>query len=121
MTIAPDMSWTQAEAIELCRLLEDVAPSYGAHVALTGGTLYKRGNRRDVDIMFYRIRQKETVDETGLLKRLVDNGFSLRGRYGWVQKATYKGKDVDLFFPNTEVPEYVPGSRVSSDPDGHGY
>lgn len=108
------MNWTQAEAIKLCVLLEDVAPSYGAHVALTGGCLYKTGGRRDVDIMFYRIRQKK-VDEDGLLKRLVANGFSLRGRYGWVQKAVYKGKNVDLFFPNTEVAEHVPGKRGNND------
>lgn len=27
--------WTQKEAIKFCTVLEDIAPNYGAHVALT--------------------------------------------------------------------------------------
>lgn len=51
------MSWTQEEAIQLCRLLEALAPTFGCHVALTGGCLYKDGERKDCDILLYRIRQ----------------------------------------------------------------
>lgn len=37
------MSWTTHEALALCRLIEEFAPLYDCHVALTGGTLYKNG------------------------------------------------------------------------------
>lgn len=40
--------WTQAEAIALCRKIEDVCPAFGCHVALTGGVLYKLGERKDL-------------------------------------------------------------------------
>jgi hypothetical protein len=64
--------------------------------------------------MFYRIRQ-ETVDEAALLTHLVQfMGFKLGPRLGWVQKATLDGKKVDLFFPNYEGTEYVPGSHAAT-------
>lgn len=111
--------WYQHEAIALCKRLEEIAPQFGAHVALTGGCLYKDGARADCDIMFYRIRQEE-VDEAELLQHLVKfEGFSLRGRYGWVQKAVYKGKSVDLFFPNFTGAEYVPTGNTGRVPGQH--
>ncbi len=45
-----DDVWTQEEAIELCRIIEDICPQAGCHVALTGGCLYKDGERKDLDI-----------------------------------------------------------------------
>lgn len=39
--------WTQKEAIELCVKIEAICPKYGCHVALTGGLLYKEGERKD--------------------------------------------------------------------------
>jgi hypothetical protein len=98
------MSWTQADAVALCRELETIAPLYDAHVALTGGCLYKDGPRRDADIMFYSIRQAENgVQEEALLNAIhALPGFEILKRYGWVVKAKYHGKPLDLFFP-----EYV--------------
>lgn len=91
--------WTQQEAIELCKKIEDVCPPYGCHVALTGGLLYKPGPRKDADIMFYRIRQVDEIDVKGLGKALQKLGFKMARVHGWVRKATYQGKDVDFFFP----------------------
>lgn len=92
------MSWTREEAVELCTAIEAVAPEFGAHVALTGGLLYKTGERKDADIMFYRIRQS-SIDESGLFEALQGLGIELTERFGWVQKAVFRGKNIDFFFP----------------------
>jgi len=63
------------EATLICRLIESIAPNYGCHVALTGGTLYKSGDRKDVDILFYRIRQVDKIDYDGLFKGLEEIGI----------------------------------------------
>lgn len=83
-------------------MIEDVAPLYGCHVALTGGTLYKHGPRKDVDIMFYRIRQVEQIDEAGLFGALGRLGVLRTTDHGWLTKATYLDLPVDLFFPESE-------------------
>ena len=59
-------TWTQPEAIALCKDLEAFAPEYGCHVALTGGLLYKDGPRKDVDIVLYRVRQVSEIDMAGM-------------------------------------------------------
>lgn len=95
-------NWTQDAAVYFAIALEDIAPDYGAHVALTGGCLYKQGIRKDVDILFYRVRQVDEIDEPGLLAAITKiMGVTMRERFGWVQKATYKGKHVDFFFPES--------------------
>lgn len=96
-----DNYWTQAEAIAACILVEAIAPRFGAHVALTGGTLYNVGRRKDCDILFYRIRQVVEIDEPGLLAALIKAGMEMVERKGWVQKAMWQGKNVDLFFPES--------------------
>jgi len=100
--------WTQDEAIELCRLIEQISPEAGCHVALTGGCLYKDGERKDVDILFYSIRQTDGIDETKpqLLELLPSiPGLKIINDHGWCCKATYHGKSVDLFFPETPFGE----------------
>lgn len=105
--VSPDKTpWTLEDAVALCRLIEGIAPQYGCHVALTGGTLYKDGMRKDVDILFYRIRQVEAIDREGLLVGLSQIGLRMTSRHGWVQKALYLGKPIDLFFPH-----HVDGER----------
>lgn len=97
----PTLPWTLDDAVALCRDIEKIAPTYGAHVALTGGTLYKDGARKDVDLLFYRIRQVKEIDRTGLLFALEDKlGITMAKRHGWVQKALYQGKPIDFFFPD---------------------
>lgn len=96
---APKPTWTQTEAIELCKLLEMVAPNYGAHVALTGGLLYKEGPRKDCDVLLYRIRERPEIDFTGLFFALEMLGFEIGEDFGWCKKLTYQGKSIDLFDP----------------------
>jgi hypothetical protein len=96
--------WTQEEAIELCKIIEDICPRAGCHVALTGGCLYKDGERKDLDILFYSIRQTNGVEETKpqLLALLPSiSQFKIVRDFGWCCKATYKGKSIDMFFPET--------------------
>jgi hypothetical protein len=91
--------WTQTQAIDLCRAIEAVAPRYGCHVALTGGTLYHFGERKDADILFYRIRQVYEIDVDGLMDALREIGIEPGQDFGWCYKATYKGRAIDFFFP----------------------
>jgi hypothetical protein len=105
------VSWTQNKAIQLCVLLEQIAPKFGAHVALTGGNLYKTGVRKDVDVLFYRIRQCAQIDLDGLWAALADVGFEKQSGFGWCYKATYLGsKKVDCFFP--EAPRDADGNEI---------
>lgn len=101
--------WAQADAIALAVKVNRHLPGdANCHVALTGGCLYKEGRRKDCDLLFYRVRQVDQLNKTLLGEMLEDIGFSLGTDHGWVWKATYAGKDVDLFFPDHETGEYVP-------------
>lgn len=91
--------WTQAEAIDLASIFEQFAPNYGCHVALTGGCLYKRGERKDCDLVFYRIRQVEEINIGGLFDALAKHGVELVGDYGFCKKCTWMGRTLDLLFP----------------------
>jgi hypothetical protein len=100
------MNWTQADAIELCRKIEAICPPFGCHVALTGGTLYKDGPRKDLDVLFYRIRQRETIDTGGLFEALRLIGVERFKGFGWCHKATFQGRNIDMFFPENQDGEY---------------
>jgi hypothetical protein len=104
------MSITQAEAIQLCAMIEQHAPKFGCHVALTGGTLYKMGPRKDVDILFYRIRQVDKIDYVGLFRMLWGEfGIIVINPCGWVIKAHMANPsvDIDFFFPeDKDAPGY---------------
>lgn len=94
------MNATTIDAIKLAHLVESIAPTYGAHVALTGGCLYKHGHRKDIDLLFYRIRQVREIDFEGLFAALEDLiGLEVTSRHGFVTKATWEGFSVDLLHP----------------------
>ena len=95
-----DFNWSQREAIDMVKKIEAICPQYGCHVALTGGLLYKDGPRKDCDILFYRIRQVGEIDEDGLWNTLENSlGFVKMDTFGWLTKALYNLKKVDVFFP----------------------
>lgn len=94
--------WVQSEAIRLCRTLEEIAPKFGAHIALTGGCLYKDGMRKDCDIIVYRIRQVNEIDRVGLFAAFETVGIKVDNDYGFCVKAHYGQWSVDLLFPNHE-------------------
>ena len=92
--------WTHAEAVTLCRLVETVAPKYGLHTALTGGTLYKDGERKDCDILMYRRRSEVFTDWDGFKAAAEKLGITWDRDYGWCKKAIFNGKPVDFFDPD---------------------
>lgn len=109
--------WSQSEAVALCRRLSDIAPSFGAHVALTGGTLYKEGYRKDVDVLFYRIRQVDRIDVDGLLDAIAKEAdVHTIFDYDFVVKTLYGNgyrKPVDIFFPERDYEKY-PAADIGS-------
>lgn len=99
--------WTQEQAVRLCRQIEAVCPPFGCHVALTGGTLYKDGPRKDLDLLFYRIRQEPEIDIDGLFEALAEIGIERLRGFGWCYKAKFGGKNIDCFFPEEQGGEYA--------------
>lgn len=91
--------WTQKQAVEFCRTIEDFAPRYGCHVALTGGTLYREGERKDADLILYRIRQIPKIDVDGLVSALQSIGVEFHQTVGWCFKATFEDRSIDFLFP----------------------
>ena len=102
--------WDLKTASILCREIENICPSYGCHVALTGGTLYKDGIRKDLDLLFYRIRQVEEIDWIGLFQALRDMGFTDFKKFGWVTKCKYNNLDIDIFNPEFDGIDVGTGS-----------
>ena len=100
--------WTQAEAIDLCVKVEAICPKFGCHVALTGGLLYKQGERKDCDLLFYRIRQVEQIDFDWLWDALNEIGLEMVSGFGWCYKGKYCGRSVDMFSPEEQGGEYNP-------------
>lgn len=96
------MNWNQADAIQLCKDIEAICPKFGCHVALTGGLLYKDGERKDCDILFYRIRQIRQIDFDGLWQALEKIGFVKVSGFGWCYKAEYCGRKIDCFSPEEQ-------------------
>lgn len=103
------MSWTLGEAVILIRDIERICPAFGCHVALTGGVLYKNGERKDLDILIYRIRQRDKIDVEGLFKAL-DEQLRIKkvSGFGWCFKLTRDGKRIDLFDPEESDGEEYP-------------
>lgn len=95
--------WTQAEAIKLARRVEELAPMYGCHVALTGGCLYKDGQRKDLDLLFYP-NNNEWPNIEALFESLERNlNIKLADKRPlseehWFYKADFHGRTIDCFF-----------------------
>ena len=96
------MNWTQQQAIELAVMVEAVCPKFGCHVALTGGCLYKVGERKDLDLLFYRVRQHPKIEKVDLFLALQEIGLKELSGWGWCHKAEYEGKKIDCFFPEED-------------------
>ncbi len=102
-------SWDLESAVHLCKEIESLAPNFGCHVALTGGCLYKEGGRKDVDLLFYRIRQVDKVDIEGLFQCLwTCLDIKKISGFGWCYKATCHGRGIDCFFPEEQGGLYCP-------------
>lgn len=100
----------QQKGIELCQVLHKELKAYGYFPALTGGLLYKEGNRKDIDIVIYRHRQNvsdfEMHDIESVLLKL---GFTDIQYFGFATKSKWQGVRVDLFNPEAREDEQVYG------------
>jgi len=97
---AGEKFWTMGEALNICTMLESLAPKFGCHVALTGGLLYKQGPRKDLDIVLYRIRQVNAIDFGGFQKALAGIGWEFEPTTsGWLHRAWFLGRRVEFLFP----------------------
>ena len=97
---------TQQDGVLLCQLLHEKLEPLGYFPALTGGLLYKEGNRKDIDIVIYRHRQKiESFEIIDITKALSEVGVKVNGYHGFVTKAEWKGFIVDIFNPETNDTE----------------
>jgi hypothetical protein len=101
-------------AITICREVEAGCSKFGCHVALTGGTLYKDGDRKDLDILFYRIRQVKEIDYDGLFSYLVSIGFKKPVGFGWIFKSNFSGIPIDIFFPEEKSGEVYGEDSLNS-------
>lgn len=100
------------EAVYQCVQLEQHSPRFGLHVALTGGCLYKEGDRKDCDVVLYRIRQIETPDLEGFFFELEKLGWTWGKSHGWVQKmVSPSGQNFDFFYPERTPEEDEEGYR----------
>lgn len=91
--------WVGKEAVDLATAVEAVCTEAGCHVALTGGSLYKGGFRKDCDLLFYRIRQVPAINLEKLWENLAGIGLVKLSGWGWCYKGKYGDKNVDMFFP----------------------
>lgn len=102
--------WTHEKAFSVARDIESKAPLYGYHVGLTGGLLYKDGNRKDADFILYEVR-KADPDKDALLKQL-NHHFGireLRRVSDWLSKMeTAEGYPMDFLFPDAEHEDDYP-------------
>ena len=106
-------TWNLADALVLVRKIELIAPAAGCHVALTGGVLYKDGARKDLDLLFYRIRQVKEIDMEKLWQLLELVDVHKVAGLGWCYKAKYvtsdpEPKNIDILFPEEQAGDYDP-------------
>jgi hypothetical protein len=87
---------------ELCKILyKNLGGNF--FPALTGGVLYKEGERKDIDIVIYRHRQNTASFEmVEIESKLTASGLTDLKYFGFVTKAKWNGENIDLFNPETD-------------------
>ena len=99
------------DGLELCAILREILSPLHLYPALTGGLLYKRGRRKDIDIVIYRNRQEVDGFEIDSLHEILsESAINITGFHGFVTKAKWKGFTVDLFNPETNTSEIPYGN-----------
>ena len=88
-------------AISLCKDLYDVLSPEGYFVALTGGTLYKEGERKDIDLIIYRHRVNALFEINELEPLLEKVGLHDFRYFGFVTKCKWGNTEVDILHPET--------------------
>lgn len=96
------------EAVKIARHFEAVFVDYGIHVALTGSTLYKGWSEKDMDLVLFPHKTKETglIDKVAVIlafQRLDIKQWELRDHHDYgdektVIKCQFDGVTVDLIW-----------------------
>lgn len=95
------------QAIELSKVIKD-ALGGKYFPALTGGALYKEGERKDIDFVIYRHRENPVMDMIEVAGLLEKVGFTDFRHYGWCTKCNSPdGASLDLFDPEACEGVYV--------------
>jgi len=85
-------------AVELCtRLYKELAPQ-NIFPALTGGTLYKDGERKDIDIVIYSSDEVDLSDSS-FVHLLTYLGLTEITCFGRVTKCMYRNTSIDIIIP----------------------
>lgn len=108
-------------AIELCSLIYELNKDL-IFPALTGGTLYKEGESKDIDIVVYQKRPiatmiKDVVDVKAFMTKQMHNNqpvtkeyfdfvTSLQAASCMVAKGVYKGINIDILYPESQEGDY---------------
>lgn len=109
-----------SNAIRICKVLYELLEPYHVFPALTGGTLYKPGLRKDLDIILYKgsnggeltlVTQLQhnnpLADKKVSLEHLLKaEGFEYIIDYGRVVKCKYQDTDIDLIMPEAPAGTY---------------
>lgn len=89
-------------AIELCTKLYNKLEPHGIFPALTGGTLYKEGERKDIDIVLYTKMETGEIIYYMLEDILAKVGVVHQRNFGRVIKCFYKNIAIDFILPQFE-------------------
>ena len=90
------------KAVKLCSQLYPLLEPLGFYPALTGGSLYKDGDRKDIDIVLYRNRQKMPEIDWDVLSEILKPIIKITVRSGFCTKGVWEGLDVDFSIPEVE-------------------
>lgn len=107
---------TLSDSVELAKLLEPVALTHGYHIGIGGGTVNKEGERKDIDVIVYRRRDRRFAENcsplTTMFKAFENFGVAFLSDLSddnlerWCTKANWHGIPVDFLFPESPSGEY---------------
>lgn len=92
----------QVLALNLCSKLIDEAAIFNLGIALAGGCLKGKEERKDIDIIIFSLRNKGLPDLKSFYSFLENKGWKLQDSGGWLVKALHPefGR-VDLLYPES--------------------
>lgn len=129
--IAKDFITQSTVAFELAHALQEVAKGRGFNIALTGGVLYKPGNRKDIDFVVYNHSGNTGRNEErahAFIRDIQLSPIRMRERaklVGRVARMWYNSPltespvSVDILFPEIlpDVADSYPDKTVSEEDD----
>lgn len=89
-------------ALNLAPQLEELASKHGFHIGLTGGVLYKEGDRKDIDFVLYEaLNDRSNVKHDSrekFITELVNLGFVTYAIHRCTTRMDYHGTRFDFIF-----------------------